>query len=355
MRCTVALSLVIPVVAWAEDDEKITIGGYVEAFYQAHVQNPDNRITNLRGFDNRSRTFTLSNIAVDAKGEKGPIGVHIVLQIGATPTAYYGAEQDWKYIQAATVTGRASHDFVIEAGLFPSSIGPEVIPIKDNWNWSRSNLFFGLPAYHTGATVAHEIADGWIGKLHVYNGWNSVVDNNGYPSVAVSAAYTGPKTTAQLMYFGGIERPTGAPEGKAWRHLFDALAQYAITDDVSVMGHADTGFEKNDTGTTSWIAAAAYAKVTLSRDLYAAARGDYFYEDPGGGAIFWPTKWMASGTLTLAYQPAANVSIRGELRHDQAKTDVFFGGEVATDPMTMTAIANRKQQDTATLGVVAWF
>ncbi len=31
---------------------------------------------------------------------------------------------------------------------------------------------------------------GWTGKLYLYNGWNSVVDNNGDPSVGVSAAYS---------------------------------------------------------------------------------------------------------------------------------------------------------------------
>ena len=70
----------------------VTIGGYVEVFYQLHAQNPANRITNLRGFDNRSRTFTLSNVALDAKGERGPVAARIVLQVGATPSTYYLSE-----------------------------------------------------------------------------------------------------------------------------------------------------------------------------------------------------------------------------------------------------------------------
>jgi len=354
---------------------KITIGGYVEANYQLHAQNPSNRITNLRGFDNRSRTFTLQNVAVDVKGEQGPVTARIILQVGHTPSTYYLAEpaspgtggvnasssELWKYVQAANLTAKAPHDLTIEAGLFPSPIGIEVIPIKDNMNWSRSNLFFGLPAYHTGVMVGRPIADGWTGKLHAYNGWNTVVDNNGYPSVAVSAAYASGKTTAQLLYFGGIERPSGAPEGKPWRHLFDALAQHALTDKVTVAAQLDAGFEPNDLGTSSWVAAALYGKLALTETLYAAARADYFYEtvaeDNGttASAIFWPTQWMASGTATLAYQPAGGVSVRLEYRHDHADSDVFFGGEVATDPMTMTFVPDRDMQDTVTLGVTAWF
>lgn len=354
---------------------KITVGGYVEAYYQAHFQNPSNDITNLRGFDNRSRTFTLSNVALDLKGEKGPVTARIILQVGHTPSTYYLAEtaspgtgsvnatsiELWKYLQAANVTAKLPDEWVLEAGLFPSPIGIEVIPIKDNFNWSRSNLFFGLPFYHTGVMLSRPLGGGWTGKLHVYNGWNTVVDNNHYPSVALSAGYASEKTTAQLLYFGGIERPTGAPEGKPWRSLFDALVQHAVFDKLTIAAQADAGFEPNDIGTSSWIAGALYGKVTLSPKLYAAVRGDYFYEkvaEDGGttaGAIFWPTKWMASGTATLAYQPIDGVSVRFEYRHDDADSDVFFGGTVDVDPMSTAFVPNRETQDTATLGVTAWF
>jgi hypothetical protein len=71
---------------------KLTIGGSIEAYYQAHLQDPSNRITNLRGFDNRSRSFTLSNIVLDLRGERGAVAGHIVMQVGHTPSTYYLAE-----------------------------------------------------------------------------------------------------------------------------------------------------------------------------------------------------------------------------------------------------------------------
>lgn len=353
----------------------ITIAGYVEGFYQLHLQNPSNRITNLRGFDNRSRTFTLSNVVLDAKAETGPVTTRVILQVGHTGSTYYLAEpasrgtgsvnasgtELWKYLQAANITAKLPSDWVLEAGLFASPIGPEVFAVKDNFSWSRSNLFFGLPFYHTGAMLSHPLGGGWTGKLHVYNGWNTVVDNNGTPSVAASAAYTGGKTTAQLLYFGGIERPSGAPEGQAWRNLFDVIVQHAVTDELTLIAHADAGLEPNAVGTSSWIAGAAYAKYAIDEAVYVAVRGDYFYEkvaDDGtttASAIFWPTRWVSSGTATLGYQPADNVSLRFEYRHDHAASDAFFGGTVATDPMSMAFVPNRHMQDTALVGVTAWF
>jgi hypothetical protein len=351
---------------------KVTVGGYIEVYYQGHIQNPSNQITNFRGFDNRSRTFTIDNVALDFKGEKGPIATHVIFQVGATPSTYYLGEPNlqgtssvnatngelWKFLQAANLTAKLPHDFVFEGGLFPSPIGIEVFPIKDDVNWSRSNLFFGLPFYHTGAMLSHALGGGWTGKFHVYNGWNSVVDDNDTPSVALSAAYAGKKVpTAQVMYFGGIERPTGSPLGQPWRSLFDAYAQYNITDELAILGQVDGGFEVDDVGTDWWITGAAYVKYAFTPELYSAVRGDVFYEKTpdGGSSIFFGVPWVAEGTLTLAYQPVTNLSARLEYRHDQSDGDLYFGGDVLTDPMTMQFIPNRDMQDTLLIGFTSWF
>lgn len=363
--------ILVPATGLADDKPVISVGAYLEAYYQVHFQNPDNRITNLRGYDNRSRTFTLSNVAVDVKGEQGPIAARVVLQVGHTPSTYYLAEPTstgtrtvdtssselWKYVQVATVTAKAPREITIEAGLFSSPIGIEVIAIKDNWNWSHSNVGFGLPSYHAGVLVARPLGGGWTAKLHAYNGWNSVVDNNAFPSVGLSAGYAGEDTNAQVLYFGGVERASGVAEGQAWRHLVDAYVQHAITDTLAVAAQGDAGVEANDFGTSAWLAGVAYAKYTFQPTLYAAVRGDVFYEQVAGGAgaIFWPTDWVASATATLAYQPVAGLSVRLEARHDHAADDVYFGGSVATDPTTMAFVPDRRMQDTLTFGVTGWF
>lgn len=347
----------------SDDAPAFTLAGYVETYYQINLRTPSNHITNLRGFDDRDRTFTLSNVALDAKGERGPLTTRVILQVGSTPTTYYAAEQDgdvWKYIQQATLT-YATDKVVVDAGLFPSPIGPEVIPVKDDWNWSRSNLFFGLPFYHTGARLAYQLGGGWTGMLHVYNGWNNVVDNNAYPSAAFSATYASKRVNGQLAYFGGIERPTGAPEGKAWRNLLDAYATITATDDLSFLVHVDGGLEPNNIGTSSWVAGALYAKLQLTAKVYAAARGDYFREHvavEGGTSaapIFWPTSWLTSATATVAFQPRDGLSLRVEMRHDHAKNRVFFGDDVMGDGVTTPYVPNRRAQDTVTVGAVAWF
>ena len=382
MRGIAAVITTIAPLAIAHADDstappaKITFGAYIETYYSLNFALPSNRITNLRGFDARDRTLTLSNVALSAKGEKGPLTAIAIVQVGSTPSTYYLAEPSlagdattpandgavWKYVQQATIAYAAPAELTIQAGLFPSPIGPEVIPIKDDWNWSRSDLFFGLPYYHTGVVISRPLGDGWTGLAHVYNGWNSVVDNNEYPSVATSLTYASKAVpAAQVMYFGGIERATNAPEGQPWRHLFDAYAQVAITDQLSVMAQGDGGFERNRFGTSGWLAGALYGKLAVTPDLYVAGRGDLFREwvasDATGTAssIFFPTRWISSFTATCALQPIDTLSVRLELRHDQAATAVFYGGTVAGDGVTTPYLPDHRSRDTITLGATAWF
>jgi hypothetical protein len=289
-------------------------------------------------------------VALEGKAERGPLVTRIVLQVGAMPTKYYAAEPPregsgpdlWKYVQTATLAYTSSK-LTLEAGLFPSPIGPEVFAVKDNWSWSRSNLFVGLPFYHTGVRASRPLGGGWTGTVALYNGWNSVVDNNASPSLSASATYTDACTTAQLLYFGGVERD-------AWRHLFDAFATHK-RGRVAVTAHVDGGFERDDLGTSGWYAGALAAKLDLTPKLYGALRADYFreYGADGATAIAFPVPWVASGTATLALQPTDGLSVRLEYRHDRADRDAFFGGTVTADA------PNRRDQDTVTLGATAWF
>ena len=356
---------------------KVTPVAYVEAFYAWNFNRPSNGLTNFRGFDNRHDSFTLSNVALGGSAEIGPVSGTLVLQIGHTPSTYYLAEPSsagaggaagadantWKYLQEAHVDWRApiGKGLLLQLGLFLSPIGVETLAIKDHWNWSRSNLFFGLPFYHTGLQATYDLGSGLTAFAAVYNGWNSVVDNNEEKSVSAFLGYKRGIVSGHFLYFGGIERPTGSAEGPYWRHLLDAYAQVDVTPRFSLLAHADVGYEPNRFGTALWYAGAIYARVQPVSWLYLVARGDRFYEDVaqnGVGSsspIFWPVKWVSSATVTVDVRPHDHLSVRLEYRHDQADGDIYFRGDVPRDPITNAAIANAHQQDTLTLGATAWY
>ena len=356
----------------------LTLNGYVEAFYQWNFNQPSNGITNYRGYDNRHNSFTLANAVLDAAGTLGPVGAHVALQVGDTPDSYYLGEPAlpgtnvvpptganvFKFIQQANVawTAPLGRGLTFDAGIFLSPIGPESIAIKDQWNWSRSDLFFALPTYHTGARVTYPFSDRWSASLQVYNGWNSVVDDNAEKSFAGQLTYhAADGVTYQLLYFTGVERPAGAPEGRAWRHLFDTYLTLHPLRWLETLAHFDGGVEPNAFGDSGWAAGALYLRVHPRKWLYLAARGDFFYEwiarDAAGSAapIFWGgAKWVSSATATVDVRPWDDVSFRIEYRHDQAEAPLFFAGQVLVDAMNRF-VPNARSQDTLTLGATAWF
>jgi hypothetical protein len=357
---------------------EVTPVGYVEAYYAYNFNRPSNGITNFRGFDNRHNTFSLSNAAIGANFEAGPIGGRLILQVGSTPSTYYRGEpalagaavgpsgaELWRHLQEAFVTYKAPvrRKLQLQLGLFASPIGLEVFAVKDNWNWSRSNLFFGLPFYHTGLRVTFELTDELSATAGVFNGWNSVVDNNEEKSLQANLTYrTGDGLLIQALYFGGVERPRGSPEGSPFRHHFDAFGQYDATGWLSLAGQADYGWESTRMGRTHWVAAALYARIEPMNRVYIAFRGDRFHESLAEGsagtssAVFWNgIEWVSSGTVTLDLRPHDQMSIRLEYRHDAASGPLYFERDVRGDGGAAPYIANVTTQDTAVLGATAWF
>lgn len=358
----------------------VTPTGYVEAYYAYNFNRPRNGVTNFRGFDNRHNTFTLANAVLGATAEGGPLSARLLFQVGSTPSTYYGGEPAlpgasganatsadlWRFVQEANLTYKApvGRGLSVQMGLFPSPIGIEVFAVKDNWNWSRSSLFFALPFYHTGLRATYEWTPTLSTTAAVYNGWNSVVDNNEEKSVSASVVYKQPdKVLVQALYFGGIERNTGSPEGPNWRHHVDVLAQVDATAWASFAAQGDYGWEPTRMGTARWFGGALYARLQPIDHVFVAVRGDRFHEhlatDATGRAsspLFWNgVEWVSSATATVEARPHPQLSVRLELRHDVADEPLFFRSTVARDALTQAFVPNARTQDTLLLGATAWF
>jgi hypothetical protein len=355
------------------------LDGYVEAYYAYNINQPDNGITNYRGYDSRHNTFTLSNMVLGATFDYESLSGRLALQVGHTPSTYYLLEpaapgtssvaastlEVFKYVQTAYAGWNApvGEGLLLQGGVFLSPVGYESIAVKDDFNWSRSTLFFGLPAYHTGVMATYPFSDAVTGKLMVFNGWNSVVDNNLWKSLGTQWIIKPlDPLTLSLLYFTGVERPRFAPEGEPWRHLFDVWAQYDATDWLSLAVHGDFGVEPNEFGTSWWASGALYARVQPIEWLYLAARGDIFREeaaDDGAGGvaarIFYPADLVGSATFTADFRPHSNLSFRVEYRHDHADTDMYFAGVVEGATPTAPFGEDATYQDTFTGGVVGWF
>lgn len=382
----------------------VTIGGYVETFWQYNFNRPYNGETAARGFDTRHNSISLSNAVVDAAWTvRERVSGRLALQFGLTPENYYLAEPSgrrstpavglgrevWKFLQQAWVAYLApvGRGLLIEGGLFLSPLGPEGMAVKDQWNWSRSNLFYALPYYHTGLRVTYSPRPGMNVSLAGFNGWNSVVDNNDEKSLALQWTYNvADRLSMSVLYFSGVERDFGVSNGRGWRHTFDAWLQWTPRRWLSMMVHGDGGFEpvwageergaRDWRGTQWWAAGAAYLRVTAFDWVHLALRGDLFIESisdeptgPGGApiaanrpqALFFYTdrvaaSRVASFTSTLDLRPFDNISMRVEYRHDNADQPLYYDNNNVSMPgVPIERIGRTQTQNTLTLGLTAWY
>jgi hypothetical protein len=359
-----------------------TLWGSIEGYGQWNFNTPENGITNFRAFDNRHSSLSLKNAMLGVTFDvENVVGV-LTGQVGATGATYYSAEPAlagatganassaalWQFLQQANLGYRLPihRGVLLQGGLFLSPIGPESMPAKDNWFASNSTLFFGLPFYHTGmrATVVDAFAgllDGVDVTAAVYNGWNSVVDNNVGKSVSGQLLWTMPDTlVVSLLYFGGVERNDGAPEGAAWRHLIDSYVTWTATPWLSLQWHGDVGVEAGDFGPGGWAATAMAVRIQPLPFLSVAARGDVLAEQVArnnagtASAIFFPADRVGAATLTIDLRPAPTLSLRTELRHDQASAPIYFRDAVAVDT-TGAFLPDADGQTTITVAAIAWF
>ena len=345
------------------------VGGYVESYYQWNFNQPADGLTRLRGFDNRHGSLALSNASVDVGWNGERASGRLALQWGTTPASYYLAEPSsagsagvagagpvlWQVLQEAWGAYRldVAGGLLLSAGLFTSPVGPEVVPVRDNWHWSRSNLFFGLPYYHAGVTAAASVGSAWTVTAGIFNGWNAVLDGNPEKSVMVRASSDPARAwSGALLYFGGVERPAGAAEGRAWRHLVDGYAQWRASGRWTWLAHVDGGWEPNHFGTSGWLAAELGTRYQLAGPWAVAGRVDGFREWVAGSKagratpIFWPVDWVAAATATLEWRAEAGLLVRVEYRHDEAAAPVYG---------TRSVGLVLPRQDTVTLGMVAGF
>jgi hypothetical protein len=369
-----------PITLAAPGDSQLTLAGYLETYYNYNFGRPSNGINNFRAFDNRHGAITLQNLALDASWAAPRAYARLALQVGQAPATYYGVSEPsqpgsdgaaasdavlLRAIQQSYLGFRPSRrlPIFIEAGVFLSSIGIDSLAIRDNWHWSHSPLYFALPFYHSGIHIGFQPAPAHTLKLALYNGWNNILDNNRQKSIGLLYSFEAPRLALGAVYMTGVERPTGAPEGAPWRHLFNVYLKGAPLRRLGLLGDLNGGLEPNTFGLSGWFAASGAARVELYRWLFLAARGSWVREQRGEGASGVaapillpyasddPTQWFAAGTFTLDLRPVPDhIAIKLELRHDRARQPAFFRGQIDAE-----GLANARAQSTLTLGLHAWF
>jgi hypothetical protein len=241
---------------------------------------------------------------------------------------YIDATQAYFHFGIAPVT--------IIAGKYVTLAGAEYIKSDADTNYSRSILFgYAIPFTHTGVRATWKLNDDVSLIAGVNQGWDQLQDTNSDKTVelggtfafskAVSlaaAVYTGKET---LSIYPVVSRAKGT------RTLVDLLGTFNATDQLSFIVNYDYGSQESGTaglGKAKWQGVAGYVNYQLADQWRVSLRAEYF-DDKDGYRTGIAQKWKEA-TLTLAYLPAKEWEIRGEVRTDHSDQAAFLKSDGST-------------------------
>ena len=345
-------ALVAPALAMADDTatpvptptplawyQKLTVGGYLDAYYQLSFNQPESTGSvsspdGYRAFDTTTNEFTLGGgeLTLKQSDAASGTGYFVDLLMGPLAGAYNvdGANLDAIEIGQAYVS-QTFGNATFTLGKFGTPVGYEVTYLPSNANFSRSLLYFNEPLFHVGLEMAYTLPMSTTATLW-YDDGNSVDGVVG----AGTAVGTGRDYGAQLNYAG-------------INHL-DLIATWYLQNELASVGTIDSSLNwANFIATYTATSELSFAGEYLLKDYCIVS--DPAYQAAGGAPAGFPNynPVQMGYALYATYSPAmvANLSIsprfeqwfnpQGQSTTDAgATTALGIVGPSTTDDYTLT-------------------
>lgn len=354
----------------------------MDGYYGYNFNRPVGGVNLLRAYDVSSNSFSLNQAALII--ERAPdveagrrFGARLDLMFGQATETVQGnpgnepRPQVYRNIWQAygTYVAPIGKGLTVDFGKFAGSLGYETNYTKDNFNYSRAYFFNYLPFYHFGFRTTYAFNDKFTATHWLVNGANQSEDFNGFKSQAVLLTIKPTnRVTLQTNYYVGKEQrdrnpalnpgfaplPTQpglstdviqpVPEGRF--HVLDAYATFNVTDKLTLALEGDFVVNRvqENSAPSRVTGGAAYARYQFTPKFALAGRAEYLSDR--GGLFSGVTQALKEHTLTAEYKLADGFLMRGEYRRDYSNQPFF---------LTERTGFLKKEQSTATLGLVWWF
>jgi hypothetical protein len=324
------------------------LSGFVDTYYGYNFNQPQNRMSGLRGFDGLSNQFGLNMIELVADktpdAANGRLGYHIALGFGQAMNVVNGTagpnELSFaQYLKEGYFSYLApvGKGLQLDVGKFVTPHGAEVIETKDNWNYSRGLLFtFAIPHYHFGLRAKYAFNDKYSLAAYLVNGWNNIIENNTGKTVGLTFGWNPNKKFSLVQnYMAG---PETAGLNTHWRQLSDTVVTVSPTSKLSFMMNYDYGRGDLPAGFAKpvfWTGVAGYVHYVFNSKYALATRFEYY--DDHDGFTTGTVQQLSELTGTFERTIAKHLITRLEFRRDMSNATPFLKGNLpVADQNTMT-------------------
>ncbi len=360
-----------------------TLNVVLDTYYGYNFNDPIGRVNLLHPYDVSSNAFSLNQagLILDSEPEtdKGKRwGFRLDFQYGQATQSLQGNPANEPRPEIYRDIFQAYGSYVlpvgkglrVDVGKFASSLGMEGTYTKDQMNYSRSFWFTALPFYHMGVRANYAVNDVVAVSYWLVNGTQQTEPFNGYKDEFFGLALTPRKNFSwNLNYYLGQEHPdvlyfpnggappnaptlqgvpfepiANAPQGKL--HIFDTYLNWQASSKWTIAGEADYEVQRlyESSSPSHTDGGALYLQYQLTPRLSFAGRAEYLSDR--GGMFSNLTQALKETTGTAKYQLANGFDVFGEWRRDFSNEPFFY---------TSTPGVLKKEQNTATLGLVWWW
>jgi Putative beta-barrel porin-2, OmpL-like. bbp2 len=313
----------------------VNLTGLADVYYGYNANHPAaGTITEPFQITNSQFSLNLVELQLDKTPDKSaPLGFRVAVGFGqamnavhATPSTELSASQTFLKEGYLSYMAPIGKGLQIDAGKFVTPAGAEVIETNQNWNYSRSIMFYdAIPFYHFGLRAKYTFNDKWSVTGYAVNGWNNVVDFSSGKTGGISLAWNATKKLSITEnYFGG---PQQVGLNGSWRHLTDTVVAYNATPKLSLMANVDYGRQENVLGShlpADYSGIAGYAKYAFSPKVAVAGRYEYYNDHDGFTS--GKAQHLNEFTGTIERKIAGHLLSRVEFRHDASNQDFFQRG-----------------------------
>lgn len=301
---------------------KIQLSGTVEADAVWNLNDPADRQNQSLGFVNHADQLRLTEATLSLDADFGRTGFHFDGGFGDFYKAAM-ASDSWRgpnqYVSQAFLFWKPVGKIRIEAGKFFSSVGAEVPQSAQDYNTTRSLLFwYASPLYHVGVRASAPIGRGFTTGVQLLSGCNTVTGAHGHQTPALTAAWSGKHWGWSEVYMDGNEKL----EGSGRRHLSDTVLTFTPSRVVTGYMEAIGAVEKRTgSGYDRWYGWATAWKVSPREKWSFSPRVDWL-NDPDA-ATTGTAQRLFEFTMTGEYRPRQFVLARLEYRSDWSN-EAFF-------------------------------